>query len=804
MAVSRGRGGIRIPIITEFDDKAVKEFAGSIEKLGKGFTKNLTVPIAAVGGAFAFFIKGAIDAERQQQRLTQILKTTSLATDEQIDLLLKQAEALEKTTVVSKENVVATQAQLATFDLQASTIAKLTPAILDYVTAEKGAAASTDDFKSMTNSLAQALNGQFGGLTRVGFVLDDNTKKLISNGTESERAAAIVSVLNSTYEGFAESLANTPEGQLIKLQQEFGSLKDEIGKALLPVMADVIAIIRNDLAPLAVTAAGFIKSLADRFAELDDNTKKQVFAFILMLAAIGPVLIIISKLIKAMLVLAGVFALLTKAVILIPLAILALISIFRAQSDAQYQLARETGDTWTAIAVVIEKAVHSILFVVEGVINGFQVMGLAYTHLGQLIESGSLFGGNSQASMMTFKERLRDLVRHEFVDLTSGTENIADSILGLGKTFSDIQTDVTDFEQAQKNVTDSAAELEAQIAALQTGVETAGGANEKAAEKTAKLKEAIQALKNEMVKIKTVAVDALKSSLSEAEKKLDEARSKFNQFKDAITGSITGVIDFGKAAENENFLAGLTEQAENAKIFADRVKTLIQLGLSEAAIQEILKAGNEAGVSIADQIIAGGSTVVNQVNTLISSVAAVAEQVGIAGAQEFFQAGMDQGQALVNGILEALRQAQAELAAAVKAAADGGDIRTFGARATNLLDAIGGISGSKKSANAMAAFEQALAGSGKISKKEDAAIRSRFKLAKGGIVMGPTNALIGEAGPEAVIPLSGANSARGAMGTTINITVNAGIGTDGTLVGRQIVESIKRYERSSGPVFARA
>jgi hypothetical protein len=804
MAVSRGRGGIRIPIITEFDDKAIKDFAGSIEKLGKGFTKNLTVPIAAVGGAFAFFIKGAIEAERQQQRLTQILKTTSLATDEQIDLLLKQAEALEKTTVVSKENVVATQAQLATFDLQASTIAKLTPAILDYVTAEKGAAASTDDFKSMTNSLAQALNGQFGGLTRVGFVLDDNTKKLISNGTESERAAAIVSVLNSTYEGFAESLANTPEGQLIKLQQEFGSLKDEIGKALLPVMADVIAIIRNDLAPLAVTAAGFIKSLADRFAELDDNTKKQVFAFILMLAAIGPVLIIISKLIKAILVLAGVFALLTKAIILIPLVILTLISVFRAQSDAQYQLARETGDTWTAIAVVIEKAVHSILFVVEGVINGFQVMGLAYTHLGQLIEGGALFGGSSQVSMMTFKERLRDLVRHEFVDLTSGTENIADSILGLGQTFSDIQTDVTDFESAQKAAGLSAAELEAQIAALQTGVETAGGANEKAAEKTTKLKEAIQALKNEMVKIKTVAVDALKSSLSDAEKKLDEARNKFNQFKDAITGSITGVIDFGKAAENENFLAGLTEQAENAKTFADRVKTLIQLGLSEAAIQEILKAGNEAGVSIADQIIAGGSTVVDQVNTLISSVSAVAEQVGIAGAQEFFQAGMDQGQALVNGILEALRQAQAELAAAVKAAAAGGDIRTFGARATTLLDSIGGIKGSKKQANAMAAFEQALAGSGKISKKEDAAIRARFKLAKGGIVMGPTNALIGEAGPEAVIPLSGANSARGAMGTTINITVNAGIGTDGTLVGRQIVESIKRYERSSGPVFARA
>jgi hypothetical protein len=77
-------------------------------------------------------------------------------------------------------------------------------------------------------------------------------------------------------------------------------------------------------------------------------------------------------------------------------------------------------------------------------------------------------------------------------------------------------------------------------------------------------------------------------------------------------------------------------------------------------------------------------------------------------------------------------------------------------------------------------------------------------LATGGIVLGPTNALIGESGPEAVVPLSGANSARGALGSTINITVNAGIGTDGSLVGRQIVDAIRKYERTSGPVFAKA
>jgi SLT domain-containing protein len=73
--------------------------------------------------------------------------------------------------------------------------------------------------------------------------------------------------------------------------------------------------------------------------------------------------------------------------------------------------------------------------------------------------------------------------------------------------------------------------------------------------------------------------------------------------------------------------------------------------------------------------------------------------------------------------------------------------------------------------------------------------------AAGGIVTKPTLALIGEAGPEAVVPLNGRNTP---TGNTINLTVNAGMGADGNQIGREIVDIIKRYERVSGPVFASA
>jgi hypothetical protein len=71
-------------------------------------------------------------------------------------------------------------------------------------------------------------------------------------------------------------------------------------------------------------------------------------------------------------------------------------------------------------------------------------------------------------------------------------------------------------------------------------------------------------------------------------------------------------------------------------------------------------------------------------------------------------------------------------------------------------------------------------------------------MATGGIVTSPTLALIGEAGPEAVIPLSKA----GGMG--MNITVNAGLVATPDQVGQDIIAAIQKAQRRSGTVFAPA
>jgi hypothetical protein len=80
--------------------------------------------------------------------------------------------------------------------------------------------------------------------------------------------------------------------------------------------------------------------------------------------------------------------------------------------------------------------------------------------------------------------------------------------------------------------------------------------------------------------------------------------------------------------------------------------------------------------------------------------------------------------------------------------------------------------------------------------------------AQGGRVTGGGSYLVGEMGPELFMPGRGGNivpnDRLGGGGTSITINVTAGMGTDGARVGEQIVNAIKRYERTSGPVFAKA
>jgi hypothetical protein len=254
-----------IKLASKFDAKGFKQADTATQKLSKsaknlGRNLGLAFGTAAILGFAKSSIRASIQAQAQQDRLAKLMKITVGASNYQIESLNNQATALEKLGVVSASNITQTQSQLATFNLQADTIKRLTPAILDYVVAEKGAAASTEQFKQMTNGLAQALNGNFASLSRTGFEIDDNTKSIIKNGTEAERTEAIVAVLDSTYKGFNASLRNTPVGQMQILNNAAEAAKTTIGTGLVDALI------------LAGGKDANVQNVADAMANLSDYT----------------------------------------------------------------------------------------------------------------------------------------------------------------------------------------------------------------------------------------------------------------------------------------------------------------------------------------------------------------------------------------------------------------------------------------------------------------------------------------------------------------------------------------------------
>ena len=153
-------------------------------------------------------------------------------------------------------------------------------------------------------------------------------------------------------------------------------------------------------------------------------------------------------------------------------------------------------------------------------------------------------------------------------------------------------------------------------------------------------------------------------------------------------------------------------------------------------------------------------------------------------AQDILNLGRDIGRWIIDGIVDAITGA---------AGAIGGALRDAIPSPSDLLGSVGGFLGDLNpfggkaerptSTNEVYAFNP-----------ETGFVELVPELAGGGIVRTPTLALIGEKGPEAVIPLNRA----GGMGATFNITVNAGMGTDGQQVGNQIVSALKQWERANG------
>jgi hypothetical protein len=155
-------------------------------------------------------------------------------------------------------------------------------------------------------------------------------------------------------------------------------------------------------------------------------------------------------------------------------------------------------------------------------------------------------------------------------------------------------------------------------------------------------------------------------ALSAANTVLKEAQKSFADFASAVSDSITGAFSFAdakKAAEETGttFLQALEAQVKKVREYSVLVNRLIAAGLNEAALSQVLAAGQEAGTAIATELLNGGAAAITQANNLSSEVATLGTNVGNNAAVQFKTAGITAAQGLVAGIESVISKYQLKL-----------------------------------------------------------------------------------------------------------------------------------------------
>jgi hypothetical protein len=214
----------------------------------------------------------------------------------------------------------------------------------------------------------------------------------------------------------------------------------------------------------------------------------------------------------------------------------------------------------------------------------------------------------------------------------------------------------------------AAAEEAAGKAATAAGIAN-DKAKEKAAAHTAKLKrqaeaakEAAKALAEDYARALEDAAQLVKDkfapALMRANEQLTKATDTYNDFYNATRDVVRGIFNVGDAwttaADSEGaktFFGVLDEQAAKAGKLSTGIEQLIAAGLDDPALlQQILGAGADVGLEIINGLLAGGKASIDKLVGISSTINAAADRIAKITADKWYKSGVDQAQAIVNGV----------------------------------------------------------------------------------------------------------------------------------------------------------
>lgn len=279
----------------EFQQKAksVEKSLSLMEKwlssLGKSLSLKLTAPLTALG---TVAIKNADTQVQAEARLLNALEGRS----EVQDRLLRQASEIQSRTVIGDETIIQQQAYLASLGLTEQQIRDTTEASVQL------AAATGMSLDTAVKNLAKTFGGMTGRLGESIPQLKELTKEQLQNGE------AVKYVLDN-YKGYAETAAKKGLGSMKQLQNAWGDFLEQVGAAMMPVVQKI---------------AGMLQVVVQAMQRISPEAMKIIVVIGGIAAAIGPLSLAVSGIIRMLPMLASGLTALLSPVGLAVSAVLAL------------------------------------------------------------------------------------------------------------------------------------------------------------------------------------------------------------------------------------------------------------------------------------------------------------------------------------------------------------------------------------------------------------------------------------------------------------------------------------------------
>lgn len=316
-----------------------------------------------------------------------------------------------------------------------------------------------------------------------------------------------------------------------------------------------------------------------------------------------------------------------------------------------------------------------------------------------------------------------------------------------------------------------------------------------------------------------------KKALSDIAKQRDQLAKSYNEmverisaareFKKATKAAITGfanITAMGRSARS--MIIGLSKLVRQTDAFANDLSTLQALGLNKQAFNSILEAGAAVGGATAKGLIRGGKASVDEINKLYGRLEAVGEKIS-SDAEVFM---FDGGETAITSYIEGIVAQDEKLRKQAEASATAFNTmfqNTVNAAQVSIQSQIDALLAQQ------AQLEAAATTLAEAFNAKFAAMLADFSMVgnqAGGAASGASAATDAVKKTKKITtpittpqpvgkPMTVAQQQRAAIvadnrrSATLNVNVKAGVGSNPAQVGREIVQAVKAYERSSGRYF---